>query len=339
MAAGCDTLELARMHERALIALAPDYDWAKSLNELHRRAGRFLTEVLVPLEKAHRDTRQSLKKEQQRAETLRLAKAELVEANRYLEREVARRRASEEALKLDRERHQQLLQQSQVRQKKLRSLAHQILLAQENERREISRELHDEVVQTLVGINVELAALLTAAMIGSPSLKLKITRTQRLVEKSVSAVHQFARDLRPAVLDDLGLVPALQAFMKTIANRQKLRIRLTAFTGIETLKGDKRTMLYRVAQEALTNVGRHAKASLVKVNIREIDGGIQMDVHDNGKSFDVDRVLSARTNKRLGLLGMRERIEMVGGTLVIQSTPGEGTLVCVQIPTPLEEAA
>ena len=339
MAAGCDTLELARMHERALIALAPDYDFAKSRNGLHRRTGRFFTEVLVPLEKAHRDTRQSLRKEQQRAETLHLAKAELAKASRYLKREVDRRRASEEALKRGKQRHQQLLRQSQVMQKKLRRLAHQILLAQENERRKISRELHDEVVQTLVGINVELAALLKAATIGSRSLKSKITRTQRLVEKSVSAVHQFARDLRPAVLDDLGLVPALQAFMKTIASRQKLRIRLTAFTGIETLEGDKRTALYRVAQEALTNVGRHAKASVVMVDISQVDDGIRMEVHDNGKSFDVDRVLSARTNKSLGLLGMRERIEMVGGTLVIQSTPGEGTLVRVQIPAALEGAA
>jgi signal transduction histidine kinase len=110
-------------------------------------------------------------------------------------------------------------------QAKLRSLAHQVLSAQENERREISRELHDEVVQTLVGINVELAALAQAAAVGTEAFRAKIANTQQLVERSVNAVHQFARDLRPAVLDDLGLIPALEALMKSVAARNNLRIR------------------------------------------------------------------------------------------------------------------
>lgn len=332
MAAGYDTLDLARMHERALIALAADYDFANTCKRLHRRTGRFLTEVLVPLERAHRDTRELLKKVQQRADTLRLTKAELAKTGRQLKREMARRRAGEEALKSGKEHHQELSRQSQIMHKKLRSLAHQVLTAQENERREISRELHDEVVQALVGINVDLAALAKAQTIGSPSLKSKIVSTQRLVEKSVKTVHQFARDLRPAALDDLGLVPALKIYMETLAARKKLRIRLTAFIGVEKLTGDKRTVLYRIAQEALTNVARHAKASLVEVNIRQILGDIRMEVHDDGKSFDVDRVLSSKANKRLGLLGMRERAEMVRGTLTIKSILGEGTLVRAQIP-------
>jgi len=338
MAAGCETLELARMHERALIALAADYDFAKIRNGLQHRASRFFTDVLVPLERAHRGTRELLNRVQQEAQKLRLAKAEVAKANRQLKREGARRRASEEALKSGQQRHQQLLRQSEVMQKKLRSLAHQILAAQEKERREISRELHDEVVQTLVGINVGLSALTTAATIDSRNLKSKILRTQRLVEKSVSAVHQFARDLRPAVLDDLGLVPALKTYMETLAARKKLRISLTAFTGVEKLAGDNRTVLYRIAQEALTNVTRHAKASLVKISIRQILGEIRLEIHDNGKSFDVERVLSSKTNKRLGLIGMRERVEMVGGTLVIESAPGEGTLVRAQIPFRLGDA-
>lgn len=332
MAAGFDTLELARMHERALIALAPDYDFAKTRNGLHRRTGRFFTEMLVPLEKGHRATRESLKQVKQRAETLRLHTAELARSNRALKREVARRITGEKALRLGQERYQRLLAQSQVIQEKQRNLAHQILSAQENERREISRELHDEVVQTLVGINVELAALGRAADVGTRALKAKIVSTQRLVEKSVNAVHQFARDLRPAVLDDLGLIPALQAFMKTVAARKKLRIQLTAFAGVEKMESAKRIVLYRVAQEALTNVARHARASLVKMSIRQIPGAIRMEVQDNGKSFAVAKVLESRTNKRLGLLGMRERVEMMGGTLIIESAPGQGTTVLADIP-------
>jgi len=220
MVAGCDTLELARMHERALIALAPDYDFAKISNGLHRRTGRFFPEVLVPLERAHHDTRESLKKVQQRAETLRLAKAELAKANRQLKREVKRRKGGGETIRKGKEHYQQLFVRSQFMQKKIRHLTRQILAAQENERRKISWELHDEVVQTLVGINVELAALLKASSLGVRALKAKIVSTQRLVEKSVRAMHQFARELRPAVLDDLGLIPAIHAYMKNLAKRK-----------------------------------------------------------------------------------------------------------------------
>ncbi len=332
MSGGLNTLELARMHEQALVVLAASHDFANARNGMIRRAGNFFTEALIPLEKVQRATRHSLKQLQQRAETLRLHTAALAAGNRQLKREVRRRKAGEEAVKKGKAHYQLLFVQSQFMQKKLRHLARQILSAQEDERREISRELHDEVVQTLVGINVELAALGRAAAMGIGALRAKIASTQRLVEKSVSAVHQFARELRPAVLDDLGLIPALHAYMKIVAARKKLKIRLTAFAGVETLDSARRIVLYRVAQEALTNVGRHAQASAVAMSIVAIPGAIRMEVHDNGKSFQVPQTLSAKANKRLGLLGMRERVEMVGGALTIESAPGQGTTVRAEIP-------
>ena len=251
--------------------------------------------------------------------------AQLTATNRRLETSVA-------IVTQTREEYRSLLQESQFMQKKLRHLARQILTAQEDERRHISRELHDEVVQTLVGINVELTALGAAANLGARPLKTKIARTQRLVEKSVNAVHQFARELRPAVLDDLGLIPALHAYMKIAAARMKVKINLTAFGGVEAMDSAHRTVLYRVVQEALTNVGRHAQASLVDMSITKINGAVRLEVRDNGKSFQVLQTLSAKTNKRLGLLGMRERVEMVGGTVVIESAPGRGTTVRAEIP-------
>jgi two-component system sensor histidine kinase DegS len=225
-----------------------------------------------------------------------------------------------------------LLEESHGMQKKLRQLTHQIITAQEEERKQISRELHDEVVQLLVGINVELSALGKNTSAGQPGLKGKITRIQRLVENSVDAVHGFARGLRPAVLDDLGLIPALHAYCKNLAVGKKFKIRLTAFGGVEALDGAGRTMLFRVAQEALTNVTRHAQATQVALGIAKIPGAIRMEVTDNGKSFRVEKILLARNNKRLGLVGMRERVEMVGGTLAIESAPGQGTTVRVEIP-------
>jgi signal transduction histidine kinase len=164
------------------------------------------------------------------------------------------------------------------------------------------------------------------------TLKEKIAHTQRLVENSVNAVHRFARELRPAVLDDLGLIPALHAYGKSLAERKKFKIQMTAFGGVEALGGAKRTVLFRVAQEALTNIARHANASQVRMSISEVLGAIRMEISDNGKSFHVDKALQANNNKRLGLIGMRERVEMVGGKLTIESTSGKGTTVRAEIP-------
>jgi signal transduction histidine kinase len=196
----------------------------------------------------------------------------------------------------------------------------------------ISRELHDQIAQTLTGINIRLASLKTASMLNTRGLQKKISSTQRLVEKSVDIVHRFARDLRPTVLDDLGLIPALHSFMKNFARRTGVRSHLTAFAAVERLDTAKRTVLFRVAQEALNNVARHAHASRVEVNIQKLRGRVCMKIKDDGKSFNAERTLRANGGKRLGLLGMRERLEMVGGKFVVESSPGKGTTIQAQIP-------
>ncbi|MEO6569380.1 MAG: ATP-binding protein, partial [Opitutaceae bacterium] len=177
-----------------------------------------------------------------------------------------------------------------------------------------------------------LSALSKGATQGVAALQSRIAGTQRLVEKSVKAVHRFARELRPAVLDDLGLIPALHAYSKNLAVRKRIKILLTAFAGVEALAGAARTALFRVAQEALTNVVRHAQANVVKLTIIEIPHAVRMEISDDGKSFPVETTFLAKSQKRLGLLGMKERIEMVGGILRIESAPGKGTTVCAEIP-------
>lgn len=256
----------------------------------------------------------------------------LAVAQRRWQGEVVRRRAAEAALKKSEQHYARLLAESRQMQEQMRHLSHQILLAQEEERKEISRELHDEIAQTLAGINVYLAALKAEATGATHGLGRNIARTQRLVEKSVNIVHRFARELRPTVLDDLGLIPALHAFLKGFTRRTHIRIRFTAAAAVEELNSTKRTVLYRVAQEALTNISKHAAASLVKVSLQKISGAVRMEINDDGRSFQVERVLSARRNKRLGLVGMRERIEMVGGCFAIESLAGKGTTVRAQIP-------
>jgi PAS domain S-box-containing protein len=256
----------------------------------------------------------------------------LADANLELRREIIRRQQVEESLQQSEQHQRQLLEQSRRMQEQLRQLSRQVLHAQEEERKRISRELHDVIAQTLTGINLRLATLKKAAGRNGKGFDRNIARTQRLVEKSVDIVHQFARELRPAVLDDLGLIPALHSFVKLFSKRTHLHVHLKVFAGVEELDGNQRTILYRVAQEALTNVARHAQASQVRMSITESSGAIQMEISDNGKSFQVGKALTARNANRLGLVGMRERVEMVGGTLTIESAPGQGTIVRAEIP-------
>jgi PAS domain S-box-containing protein len=253
-------------------------------------------------------------------------------ANLKLRREIIRRQAVEESLKQSEQHQSRLLEQSRHMQEQLRHLSRQVLQAQEEERKRISRELHDVIAQTLTGINIRLTALKKEAASSTKGLDRNIASTQRLVEKSVDIVHQFARELRPTVLDDLGLIPALHSFAKIFSQRTCIHVHLTAFAGVEQLDNNKRTVLYRVAQEALTNVARHAQASRVEVSLQKLHGAARMEIKDNGKSFPVKRVLHTQKGKRLGLLGMRERVEMVGGTFCIESAPGQGTTITAQIP-------
>ena len=253
-------------------------------------------------------------------------------ANQEANREIARRRAVEASLKKSEQRQRELLVESQELQAQLRHLTHQVLLAQEDERKKISRQLHDEIAQILTGIKVQLTLLSQVAAINPRVLRRRIDKTRRLVGQSIGVVHRFARDLRPALLDDLGLIPALRSFVRDLAGRKALRIRLTAFAGVEALDNTRRTALYRIAQEALTNVARHAHARMATVRILKTRGAVRLEIRDNGKSFPTERLLSANPGGRLGLLGMRERVEMFGGRFTIASAPGKGTTVTAEIP-------
>ncbi len=330
VAAGLSTFKLGRMHEQALLTLAKSHDFTGPRNGSTQRAKAFLAQALIPLDAHRRGAGKGSAHLSERNATLQRQTSARALGQRRLEREVTRRKAEEIKIGQANDRYRALFLESQAMQDKLRHVARHIISAQEDERKRISRELHDEVVQTLVGINVELAALGRGA--NSKLLQRKIAHTQRLVETSVLAVHRFARDLRPTVLDDLGLIPALHAFSKNLADRKKIRVQMTAYSGVEALTIADRTVLFRVAQEALNNVARHARATEVKIAITPIARGIRMEIIDNGKSFQVGKTLRAKNTNRLGLIGMRERIEMIGGSLAIESSPGTGTRIRAEIP-------
>ena len=332
MSLGLETLDLAAVHEQALVALVlPSYS-PRTREGMVRRAGIFFAEAITPLEKTHRTALETNANLDQTNRSLRERTLKLTASNRQLKQEIVKRRLAEEALRKSERHSRQLLEQSWQMQVQLRLMSRQLLLVQEEERKKISRELHDVIAQTLTSINLRLADLKADAVVNTKDLEQKITSTQQLVAQSVNIVHRFARELRPTVLDDVGLIPALRTFMQGFKEETGIHLSLSAFAGVEQMKGEKRTVLYRVAQEALTNIARHAQASRAEVRIERFDGAVCMKIRDNGKGFQTEHVLNAKKNKRLGLLGMRERLEMVSGTFTIKSAPGKGTSVIAQIP-------
>ena len=332
MTLGLETLDMARFHEQALITLVlPSYS-TDTRERMIRQAGTIFTEVITPIEKTHRAAREDNNQLVQLNQSLHQHSVDLIASNRQLQQEILQRKSVEESLRKSQRHYGELLEQSRRMQEQLRRLSRQLLSAQEEERKMISRELHDQIAQTLTGINIRLASLKTESTLNNKGLQKKISSTQRLVEKSVDIVHRFARELRPTVLDDLGLIPALHSFMKGFTKRTGVHAHLTVFAAVEKLSATRRTVLFRVAQEALTNVARHARASRVEVGIRKLPDCICMKIRDDGKSFDVERAFRANGGKHLGLLGMRERLEMVGGSFVVESAPGRGTTITAQLP-------
>jgi len=331
---GLETLDLAKIHEQALVALTSSSRSFGPKRGMIKRAQTFFSKALTQIEKTQRAAIEANIRLNQLDQTLRQRTVELVAANRQLKKEILQRRAAEKALKKSEKHYSLLLEQSRHMEEQLQRLSRRILSAQEEERTRISHDLHDEVAQVMTGIHLHLATLKKGAITNTRDLEKKIAHTQRLVEKAVNIMHRFAGQLRPPALDDLGLFPTLHSYITDFATQTRLAIRFTSFTRgrIEKLDGAKRIVLYRIVQEALTNVAKHAKASLVTVSLRKLRGIIRIEIKDDGKSFQVKGGIPARRKKGLGLLGMRERVEMVGGHFAVESSPGKGTTIRAEIP-------
>jgi len=266
----------------------------------------------------------------ERTDALNLATA----ANAALELEIERRKALELALQTSQQTTTELLEKSRLLEHEQRGLSRLLLTAQEEERKRISRDLHDVIAQSLTIVNFRLANLETKSDSISAEFHQKVQDAQISIMQAVDTVHRFARDLRPSMLDDLGLRPALEVYLKDFQQRTQLKVDLIADPGIETLDSAARTVLYRIAQEALTNVARHAAATLVTITIQQQQPeGIRMDIMDNGKGFAPapPGTLTPKSS-RLGLLGMRERVEMARGAFSINSAPGGPTTLRVELP-------
>ena len=205
-----------------------------------------------------------------------------------------------------------------------RSLSSQLERAQEEERRSIARELHDEIGQAVSGMVLDVGRLANAAE--SAAARAQLGGIARAGERTVEAVRRIALSLRPSMLDDLGLVAALEWQAREVGNRTGLDVEICAEDSAGEMPDEQRTCIYRVTQEALRNCARHAGASLVKVGLAQSAKWVSLQVQDNGKGFR-----AART-RGLGLLGMEERVTRLGGRFRVRSEPGRGTTLSVELP-------
>lgn len=211
-------------------------------------------------------------------------------------------------------------------QSELHQLSAKLVDAQEQERRSMARELHDEVGQSIGALLVELGNAAAAAPPDSEGLKRRIESSRRLAEESLNAVRNLSLLLRPSMLDDFGLVPALNWQAREVSRRTGMRVEVSAEDLPDELSDEHRTCVYRVVQQALHNAERHAQASVVRVMVRLEPERLLLVVQDNGRGFD------PRTTRGLGLLGMEERVRHLGGTFQVESEPGRGALIEVQLP-------
>ncbi len=246
-------------------------------------------------------------------------------------RDIRQRKQAEMALRESREHYIKLFQEARAMEENLRQLSNKVLTAQEEERKHISRELHDEIGQTLTAANVSVALLRQHAQ-KDEEFRKKVESAQRLLEQSMNLVHQFARELRPSMLDHLGPYAALQSYIKTFTERTGIKIELESTIQSDALDVKQGTVLYRIAQESLTNVFKHAQATRVKIVLRQSLQAVSMEIADNGRASPPQDQLNGAVKGRLGLLGMQERVRLVNGEFAIESVPKRGTTVRVQIP-------
>lgn len=329
---GMETLALAKIHESALETLLSDEVSPARKKSKTLRGTAFFTEAITPIEETHRSMRQANTRLEKLVSSLTRRTHQLAASNDKLKHEIVHRKSVEASLITSEMTSSQLLAKSRHMQEDLRHLSRRLLTVQEEERKRISRELHDVVAQALTSINLRLITLKTESNLNARNLRRRIAMTQRVIERSVEIVHRFARDLRPTLLDDLGLIPALKSYLTAYMQRTGIRVNFSVSPTIDTIDSTRRTVLYRVAQEALTNIARHAKASQANVSIRLHADTVSMQIHDNGCGFQVEGNAFARSSKCLGLLGMKERVEMVGGTFAVASAPGKETTVQVELP-------
>ena len=238
----------------------------------------------------------------------------------------------------------QILDEVQVYEEQMRALSGRVIRAQEEERQRIARELHDDTGQVLTLLLIRLKLLESQA--STDDVREQIGELRGLVSSAIDQVRQMALNLRPPALDQLGLVPALRSLVATFTASTHIQVKLDTPRELVSLSLERTIAVYRIAQEALTNVAKHSGARNVTMSLtrehdehdnRDEHDMLRLTVRDDGKGFDPSPLLHrgqrrASGGPGVGLFGMEERARLAGGTLVLQSAPGRGTLIELQLP-------
>ena len=212
---------------------------------------------------------------------------------------------------------------------RIQEMSSQVLTAHEAERKRIARELHDDTAQALTSILVRLRLLERTAH--DDEVLENVEELRELTSGALDSVRRMAMDLRPAALDDLGLVPALQAYAERFSENWPTKVTVSVGGLRRRLPADVELVLYRVVQEALTNVAKHSSAPLARVALSRRRNEVTLQVQDNGVGFEpADKTQSNGTG--LGLFGMQERLALVGGDVQIESVKGQGTTITARVP-------
>lgn len=208
----------------------------------------------------------------------------------------------------------------------LTELARHLQTVREDERAHLARELHDELGALLTAAKLDVARVRRMTKASAPEIDERLKHMSELLDQGIALKRRIIEDLRPSALSNLGLVPALEILTQEFAQRSGLQLHLELVESATNNAGQ--LAMYRLVQEALTNVLRHARAQQVRVQLSETEGWLQLQIDDDGKGFDPEAVGAGHH----GLLGMRYRIESLGGTLQLLSSPGRGTMVLARLP-------
>jgi signal transduction histidine kinase len=221
--------------------------------------------------------------------------------------------------------YRRLLQRLEANEREFRRLGRAVWRVQEDERRHLARELHDGIGQNLTALKHRLAQIAGELGPGQDALRVRMETAIALCSGALEDTRQLSRLLRPPILDDLGLVPALQWLGRSIGEASGMAV-VVEIDELPPLGGELQTLLFRVAQEALNNVARHARASSVLLRLVARHGELQLQVIDDGAGFDPSEARGS------GLGGMRERLRLHDGRLELRSTPGHGTRLRAVVP-------
>jgi two-component system sensor histidine kinase UhpB len=219
----------------------------------------------------------------------------------------------------------------EANQEQLRALSIKVISAQEEERRRIARELHDDTSQALASLLIQMERMDSAVPEELGDLKLRLASARELTLQTIDGLRTLVADLRPLVLDDLGLVPAIRWYAKNRLEPEGIDVEVESDLDRPRLAPAVEIALFRITQEAISNIVRHADASLVRLRLR-CNGEVLLVVEDDGSGFDNENVQASPTGEHLGLFGMHERVSALGGTLQVQSAAGRGTTLRVMLP-------